>query len=249
MHSKMALSSAAAAATAVLIATVAVAGTWMRFLPPLRGFMIFIIALLLGGAVSVILGAFGIWRTTKKSGRTGRRFAVIGAVGGLAILLFAFLLRPAEETPPIHDVTTNPSDAPSFVAALEHEHNRERDLTYPHGGSEVVRHQERAYPDLAPIQLASNQNATYDLALATSQELGWQIVDADRGGGRIEATHETDVFRFVDDVVIRIRSAPSGSGSVVDLRSTSRVGVSDLGANAARIRSFRDLLLKKARGS
>ncbi len=41
---------------------------------------------------------------------------------------------------------------------------------------------------------------------------------------------------FKDDVVIRISS--DADGTLVDLRSVSRVGVSDLGANAARIQDF-----------
>ena len=56
----------------------------------------------------------------------------------------------------------------------------------------------------------------------------------------VEAYDVTAVFQFVDDVVIRVR--PAGDGSVVDLRSNSRVGGGDLGANAARIRAFREKL-------
>jgi uncharacterized protein (DUF1499 family) len=72
--------------------------------------------------------------------------------------------------------------------------------------------------------------------------LGWEIVAADPAHGRIEATDTTRFFGFKDDVVIRIR--PEGSGSRVDVRSKSRVGRSDVGANAARIRAFRDALAR-----
>jgi uncharacterized protein (DUF1499 family) len=64
----------------------------------------------------------------------------------------------------------------------------------------------------------------------------WEIVATDSSAGRIEATATTRVFRFKDDVVIRIR--PRDSGSRLDIRSVSRIGGSDLGKNASRIRDF-----------
>ena len=73
--------------------------------------------------------------------------------------------------------------------------------------------------------------------------MGWQIVDANAREGRIEATATTFWFGFKDDVVVRIVPAPGGSR--VDVRSVSRVGVSDVGANAKRVRDF---LQKLARG-
>jgi uncharacterized protein (DUF1499 family) len=66
--------------------------------------------------------------------------------------------------------------------------------------------------------------------------MGWQIIDSDQGQGRIEASATTVWFGFVDDVVIRIKTV--GSGSRIDVRSESRVGKSDIGANAKRIRIF-----------
>jgi uncharacterized protein (DUF1499 family) len=66
--------------------------------------------------------------------------------------------------------------------------------------------------------------------------LGWEIVAASEDDGRFEATDTTFWFGFKDDVVVRIR--PEGDGSRIDLRSVSRVGVGDLGANAARIKRF-----------
>jgi uncharacterized protein (DUF1499 family) len=56
------------------------------------------------------------------------------------------------------------------------------------------------------------------------------------GEGRIEATDTTFWFGFKDDIVVRI--AATGHGSRLDVRSVSRVGVSDIGTNARRIRKF-----------
>ena len=75
--------------------------------------------------------------------------------------------------------------------------------------------------------------ATVSQVVAALQDMGLEIVAVDEAGGVVEATETTFWFGFKDDVVVRVR--PSGDGSIVDVRSVSRVGLSDLGANAARI--------------
>ena len=65
---------------------------------------------------------------------------------------------------------------------------------------------------------------------------------AHRAAGRIEGTATSRWFGFKDDVVIRIRPGAKG-GSLIDMRSKSRVGKSDIGANAARLRELRELIL------
>jgi len=74
---------------------------------------------------------------------------------------------------------------------------------------------------------------------ALARDRGWDVVSVDARAGIVEATATTLFFRFKDDVVVRVRpdSARSG-GSIVDMRSISRVGGSDVGVNAARIRKF-----------
>jgi uncharacterized protein (DUF1499 family) len=67
---------------------------------------------------------------------------------------------------------------------------------------------------------------------------GWEIAVVDPIEGRMEATETSRFFAFKDDVVIRVRPTEDGTGSIVDMRSISRVGVSDLGMNAKRVRSF-----------
>ncbi|MDX1580549.1 MAG: DUF1499 domain-containing protein, partial [Alphaproteobacteria bacterium] len=68
------------------------------------------------------------------------------------------------------------------------------------------------------------------------RDKGWEIADISAAAGRIEATATTLFFGFKDDVVIRVRA--SDGQTQVDMRSASRVGLSDLGANAARIEDF-----------
>ena len=96
--------------------------------------------------------------------------------------------------------------------------------------------QREAYPDLAPVDYPIAPEAAFETALAVAQDMGWDVVAADQAAGRIEASDRTFWFGFVDDVVIRVR--PTDAGSRVDVRSVSRVGVSDVG-KTARIRAYR----------
>lgn len=108
-------------------------------------------------------------------------------------------------------------------------------------GPEVAAKQRLAYPDIVPLDLPLPVDAVFARALETARTLGWEIVAAEPAAGRIEAVDTTRWLRFKDDVVIRIaaRAAPAGTALTrVDVRSKSRTGQSDLGANAARIRRF-----------
>lgn len=146
-----------------------------------------------------------------------------------------YWLRMAERVPPIHDISTDTQDPPSFVAVLPLRADAPNDATY--GGPEVAAAQRKAYPDIAPLELAgASPGSAFTRALAAARRAGWAIVAADSAAGRIEATATTGWFGFKDDVVIRIR--PSGTGSRLDVRSESRVGGSDVGTNARRIRAY-----------
>src|SRR6266496_6138656 len=75
---------------------------------------------------------------------------------------------------------------------------------------------------------------------AAARRMGWLIVAAAPAEGRLEASDTTRWFGFTDDIVVRVTAAPTGSR--IDVRSASRVGRSDLGVNAKRIRAFLALL-------
>jgi uncharacterized protein (DUF1499 family) len=100
----------------------------------------------------------------------------------------------------------------------------------------VAAKQKSGYPDIAPALLGVPAPKALQLAEHVARAMGWEIVAVAPDDLRIEATATTLLFGFKDDVVIRV--APQGGGSRVDVRSLSRVGVSDIGANAARIRTF-----------
>lgn len=133
----------------------------------------------------------------------------------------------------IHDVSTDADDAPRFVALRALRLQCENGVLY--SGLRGDEHRRR-YPDIAPAVYPRPHVELFRAALATANALGWHIVAAVKSEGRIEATARTRWLRFKDDVVIRI--CEQNGGTRLDIRSASRIGRSDLGANARRIRSF-----------
>jgi uncharacterized protein (DUF1499 family) len=169
----------------------------------------------------------------------GQRRGMFRALAGLAIGLIVVgvpwsYLRTARSLPPIHDVTTDPLEPPAFEAILPLRAKAPNSAEY--GGAELAAQQREAYPDLASLVIAAPPERAFAAALAAALEMDWRIVAADETLGRIEASDRTLWFGFTDDVVVRIR--PDGAGSRIDVRSTSRVGLGDLGKNAARIRAY-----------
>jgi uncharacterized protein (DUF1499 family) len=96
--------------------------------------------------------------------------------------------------------------------------------------------QRRGYPDLVPLSLALAPEKAFPIALATAKKMSWTIVEADPTTRRIEASEHSFWMGFTDDIVVRVAAADSGSR--IDVRSASRHGRSDLGVNAARIRTY-----------
>ena len=108
--------------------------------------------------------------------------------------------------------------------------------TLDYGGPELAEMQAKAYPDIAPLVTDLDADAAYQRALTVARDMGWEIVAEDADRRRFEATARTSVFYFADDVVVVV--TPQDNGSRVDMRGVSRVGRSDQGVNAARIRDF-----------
>ena len=195
-------------------------------------------AALLGGAIALIaLIAAAIAR---------RADGVVPAALGLVLGAVAWgipyaLLRKVEALPMIHDITTDVVNPPQFqpdILALRAAAHAANSTVY--AGASIARLQEQAYPDIRPMIFDLPVAKVFDAALRTADALGWKRVSDDPRTGLIEASDTTFWFGFTDDVVIRIE--PSGHGSRLDIRSESRVGESDVGKNAQRIRAFRAAL-------
>ncbi len=143
-------------------------------------------------------------------------------------------LHTAETLPRIHDISTDTVNPPKFVSIMPLRKNAPNSAAYE--GKAVAIQQKAGYPDIKPLMLPLAQSAAFDYVLGQAIDKGWDIVDADPKTGRIEATATTFWFGFKDDIVIRISRAAGGSR--IDMRSVSRVGLSDVGTNATRIREF-----------
>lgn len=199
-------------------------------------------ALLSGGAfVGIAAMVLGLGTAVWAYRRGARRTALLAA-GAFVVGLVAFAIpfqwqRTAQSAPPIHDITTDLENPPAFETVVPLRADAPNTLERP---PMLTQQQREGYPDLAPITLPQPPAEVFDRALALAQDAGWEIVTADKGTGRIEATDTTRWFGFKDDVVVRL--TPWGSGTRVDVRSVSRVGRSDVGTNARRIRRYLDAL-------
>lgn len=229
---------------ALVLALAGIALAHFALTSPFVGFRLFGLGFLVA-PLAQILGVIGLLRTRKGSDREGRDAAWTGLVVSSAVVLSVLAAAlPAARLPAINDITTSPEDPPQFVHAARDAANRGRDLTYP--GAEMAEAQRAAYPDLVPIELPVPPEEAFRRAVAAAEAMGFAIVYRDPDGGVLEANDTSRLFRFVDDIAVRVR--PAAGGSVVDVRSKSRDGRGDLGANAKRIRRFRDRLLGPASG-
>lgn len=149
--------------------------------------------------------------------------------GSIAVLAWR-----ASRVPAIHDITTDTIQPPPFLAVLPLREGALNPVEY--GGPDIAAKQKQAFPDIAPVTLNLPPERAFDRALAAARAMGWDLVASDPSGGRIEATDTTFWFGFKDDIVVRVTPQPNGSR--LDVRSLSRVGGGDIGANAARVRKY-----------
>ena len=169
--------------------------------------------------------------------RRGLGLAAIGlACGVLAFAIPASHLNKARNAPRLYDVTTDMRNPPQFIAILPLRDKAGARNPAGYAGPELAALQAKAYPDIRPLIVPAPVRAAFDAALALAVEKGWDIVAVAPQEGRIEATATTFWYRFRDDVVLRLIAADGQTR--IDMRSASRIGKNDVGANAARIRAF-----------
>lgn len=219
----------AALPLAVQLAGVALAH--FEIAPAMAGFLIFVVAGLVGLIGLISIGE----RRIRKRPAPGWPADALLALPVLAVFAGA---APGIGYPRINDVTTDLREPPELTHAASLPENRGRDMNFPKPFAEIIR---AGYPDLKPwtsVSLGNNQaDALFDrvAALAKARE-DWTVTRVDPAAHIIEGTATTRLFRFKDDFAIRVQ--PEGEGVRVDMRSKSRDGQGDLGANARRIQSF-----------
>ena len=189
-------------------------------------------------AVVGIVLAFGAFVAIWKDGIDGIGHALSAIAIGAALIAYpAYLGTRAYRLPAINDITTDPIDPPRFdvIARL-----RPRG-TVEYAGLYSADQQAAAYPDVQPLSVSATPQIAYEEAIKVIAKRKWRVVlerppQAGRPNGQIEAVARTAIMGFRDDVAIRVRPTPDGS--VIDIRSASRYGRHDFGANAARIRGL-----------
>jgi uncharacterized protein (DUF1499 family) len=189
---------------------------YVGLVPAMTGFMIFAASGLFG-LIAVLWGIVGLVRK--------RRGALVGLLLGLvpAAVLIALGVTGSGH-PRINDIATDLADPPALAGAP----------VYPDAFVPIVR---EGYPDLATLVIDAPPDAVFEAAMAlAASRPGWTVALGDAGQRIIHGVAETRLFRFRDDFAIRVRAR--GRQSVVDMRSRSRDGKGDMGANAARIRAF-----------
>ncbi len=225
---------------AVLLGT---GGANLRFLSPFVGFRLFGAGILPGAVVAILLGVIGLVRTRISTGLVGRNRAVLGiAIGACLLAGLGFALRGSGGAPLLHDVSTDIESPPGFPGFVAEAEGRANGVVYPDGGPEVPKLQQEAYPDIQPIEVPLEDLDAFERAADVVEAFGWKVTLSRKSGGRIIAEVESGLFHFIDDVSIRVTGI-NYEKSIVDIRSNSRVGQGDMGANAARIREFREALL------
>lgn len=171
---------------------------------------------------------------------------VVGELMGFAVsALVLVLFLQALKYPLLYDVSTDVEDPPVFTNAVELRGAASNPLAYNEGIAEA---QQAAYPDIGPyIHEDMAVNSALALALEVASEMKWEIVFEDDEDSVFEAVATTFWYGFKDDIVVRVCPATENRGSIVDVRSVSRVGVADMGTNAKRIGEFLRKLEEKAR--
>jgi uncharacterized protein (DUF1499 family) len=192
-----------------------------------------------GAAVAAAVGviaAVQIWRT----GFGGAGSVAVGIM--LPLLAFAPPVGYAiayQNLPHINDVTTDLASPPRF-AALAKRAEGANSSAYP--GARFSDLQVKAYPELRTLTIERSAEEAFDLVEETVRKLRWRVVAAEPPTGRplkagtLEATDQTLIVGFTDDVVVRVEGSPIRSR--IDVRSASRYGTFDFGQNATRVRRF-----------
>ena len=251
-----ALGTLAAAIAVASPAAVAVGALGSKFglFGPKIGFM----GLTLGLApvlalVGTVLGliTLGMAAFVKPRGRV-RAPLIAVLVGGIMLALFAAFLNSASKKPPIHDVATEWDEplmpSPQLAAARGQGVNPIQPspvvpagpMAKTFGGRRIAEVNAATCPAATPITQAQPVDAAFTRVRDAVKKAGLRVVSEDVAAGRLEATATSFTYGFKDDLMARVR--PDGAGSRIDLRSVSRLGVSDLGQNCARITRLRDLL-------
>jgi len=197
-----------------------------------NSFLLFIVAALLSFAML----AMGLLKLSKGVKNEAQALLVVIVVTLLPLSVMGSFVYKSQKYPFIHDISTDLVHAPQLKAAAQTRVDTDHSVEYLAG--EVAQLQHAAYPQLVPLKVSQSPQAVFSAAKLLMVENGWQLMaeNNQQSPFTLEASHTSLLFGFVDDVVLRIQAGEQGT--LVDMRSMSRVGQSDMGANAQRIQRF-----------
>lgn len=190
--------------------------------------------------VLALIGGISIW----VRGRAGAAAAATGIVVAGAMWLWpAAYTSTYLSLPRINDISTDLTNVPNFTILARVRGEGANKADYP--GDRFARQQAQAYPDIRPLVVERPVDEVFDLIVTTvrgRRGLGWSVLVEEPPSlkpakpGFIEATERSTVLGFVDDVIVRVTG--NDAQTRIDVRSASRFGAHDMGANASRIRRF-----------
>lgn len=203
-----------------------------------NSFLLFVIAALIGFGVLVV----SVLKLAKSQEGDAKPLVVALIATAIPLGLLGNSIMKAQSHPFIHDISTDTQTPPEFVAAKADRAEGDHDVAY--AGDAIASLQREGYPDLTSVTLSHSPQQVFELAKGLVQTNGWALLAENNQQlpYTLEAVDTSLMFGFKDDVVIRINEGENGS--IVDVRSMSRQGKSDLGVNAKRIRAFLEQLSK-----
>jgi len=210
---------------------------------PLQPSLVSLLIAVAGGVLVFLIGLVYLVIAMRSDLERNRNLVIVSMILGLVpVGIIGPQMAAAGDVPPIHDITTDTANPPAFIAIVALRENAPNG--YEYGVTEAWPAEKlgattmEAYPHLKPVESDLSVADAVDRTEDALRAMGLEIVAVDKEAGLVEATATTFWFGFKDDMVVRI--VGNGEGSRIDLRSMSRVGQSDVGANAARITDFVD---------
>ena len=201
--------------------------------------LISILVALVGAVLVFLVGVIMVIVATRKALPKDRNLIFIAMAISLVPMMFVVpQMLKAQSVPGIHDISTDTDNPPEFSVLVTARSETDNDLIYEDETVEgqTAELQMAAYPNVKTAQSDLSIEDAINRAANILQNQGLEVANVDPVQGIVEATATTAWFGFKDDVVVR--ATASDGGTLIDVRSVSRVGRSDIGANAARIEEF-----------
>ena len=209
---------------------------WRLDLLSLNAVMLVVLVSLLIALLVFVIGTFLGFKQKGNNSKGSKNAGITILISAIPMFAIGSLFISARDVPRIHNISTDVTDPPAFIKLKQGRSSEYNSLDYD--SDKLADIQRQAYPDVKTLMIDMTLAQAHDRALAVIDQLGWDLVSDNQTQNIIEASQTSLLWGFTDDIVIRIRSDQNDDQVMIDLRSVSRVGLSDLGANAKRIEKF-----------